>query len=79
MKRALFHKLDTKSLYFPFMSSKSKDQKKLPAHFEEAHDTLVCRGTPVEKHCSRGSSNIDMAGRESKKVEKHCSKLIPNC
>jgi len=26
---------------------------KLAAHLEVAHGTLVCRGTPVEKHCSR--------------------------
>jgi len=29
------------------------EEKYLVAHLEEAHGTLMCRGTPVEKHCSR--------------------------
>ena len=29
--------------------------KYLAAHLKEAHGTLVCRGTPVEKHRSKGS------------------------
>ncbi len=27
----------------------------MAAHLEEAHGTLMCRGTPVEKHCTRVS------------------------
>ena len=32
--------------------------KDLAAHLEGAHGTLVCRGTPVEKHWSRGSAKL---------------------
>ncbi len=27
-------------------------EKYLAAYLEEAHGTLMCRGTPVEKHCT---------------------------
>jgi len=45
--------MQPKSPHFPKNNSKSKDQKSLAAHLEGSHDTLVCRGTPVEKHCLR--------------------------
>jgi len=32
--------------------------KRLAAHLEEAHGTLGRRGTPVEKHWSRGSGDV---------------------
>jgi len=32
---------------------KIKGKIKLTAHLEEFKGTLLCRGTPVEKHCSR--------------------------
>ena len=46
-------KLPTKSLNCPQKCNKS-NEKNLAAHLEGAHGTLVCRGTPVEKHCHRG-------------------------
>jgi len=31
-------------------NGKVSKKKYLAAHLEEAHGTLMCRGTPVEKH-----------------------------
>jgi hypothetical protein len=49
-KRASFYKLQPKSPHFIVRIVKVRDQKELAAHLERAHGTLVCRGTPVEKH-----------------------------
>jgi len=34
-----------------------QEEKYLAAHLEEAHGTLMCHGTPVEKHCLRKISS----------------------
>jgi len=44
--------IPTKIFSFLKAIEKFKNLKRLLAHLEEAHGTLVRRGTPVEKHCS---------------------------
>jgi hypothetical protein len=42
-----------RSSKIPSFHLKKVKTNKLAAHLEVAHGTLVCRGTPVEKHWSR--------------------------
>ncbi len=53
---------------------------KLAAHLETTHGTLVCRGTPVEKHCS--SYMFIEKAAETTFIQKNCNmlmKLTPVC
>jgi hypothetical protein len=50
--RASCYTFQLKYSHFLKRIVKFKDLKRLAAHLEEAHGTLVRRGTQVEKHCS---------------------------
>jgi len=49
-------------LIFPKRVVKVRTQKSFAAHFEGSHSTLLCRGTPVEKHCQLENSSSEMDG-----------------